>query len=387
MSGRPKQLGDLLGDLDPNLAKAFEGLGREVLADAERQQAATERAGAGAQKRQEASGGASGGPAAHIQAQPLETAPKAASGQSGEPESPSQALTQQIDLFIATGRAAAPKDELATMEHPVYAIEDGDQRILTYEHNGVTLEVTPSVKGRATIHDKDIVLTCVSKVVDAVNRGEPVSRTVSIKAHDVLTFTNRSTSGRGYDLLEQALERLVGTRIKTSIATGKPARRRTKGFGLIDAWETITRGPNNRLEELRITLSAFTFDAAMALEVLSIDQDYFKLRKATEKRLYELARKHCGDQGRWKVGLDLLQKKVGSRQPLFKFRATVRGIGEAGSLPGYHLVFLHSDDSVVFYGRSEGGLAVMESDLVTLPKLKPKGARRKSVRRPVTKGD
>jgi hypothetical protein len=50
-------------------------------------------------------------------------------------------------------------------------------------------------------------------------------------------------------------------------------------------------------------------------------------------------------------------------------------------------VFLHSDDSVVFYGRSEGGLAVMESDLVTLPKLKPKGARRKSVRRPVTKGD
>ena len=78
MSGRPKQLGDLLGDLDPNLAKAFEGLGREVLADAERQQAATEQAGAGAQKRQEAPGGASGGPAAQMQARPLETAPKAA---------------------------------------------------------------------------------------------------------------------------------------------------------------------------------------------------------------------------------------------------------------------------------------------------------------------
>ncbi|RYE99819.1 MAG: RNA replicase, partial [Oxalobacteraceae bacterium] len=112
---------------------------------------------------------------------------------------------------------------------------------------------------------------------------------------------------------------------------------------------------------------------------------YFKLRKATEKRLYELARKHCGDQGRWKVGLELLQKKVGSRQPLFKFRAAVRSIGEEGSLPGYHLVFLHTDDSVVFYGRSAAGLVAMESDLVTLPKPKAEGSRRKSVRRSTTK--
>lgn len=380
MSSEPKQLGDLLAEA--GLEAKLEALGKAVAQDAAARQAAPEQAGEGAQKRQD-------GPAeraAQIQARNQGRAPNGSRGQAVELGSPAPALTQQIDLFIATGRAAAPKDELATMEHPVYAIEDGDQRIMTYEHNGVTLEVTPSVKGRATIHDKDIVLTCVSKVVDAVNRGEPVSRTVSIKAHDVLTFTNRSTSGRGYELLEQSLERLAGTRIKTSIATGKPARRRTKGFGLIDAWETITRGPNNRLEELRITLSEFTFDAAMALEVLSIDQDYFKLRKATEKRLYELARKHCGDQGRWKVGLELLQKKVGSRQPLFKFRAAVRSIGEEGSLPGYHLVFLHTDDSVVFYGRSAAGLVAMESDLVTLPKPKAEGSRRKSVRRPTTKG-
>lgn len=380
MSSEPKQVGDLLREA--GLEAKLEALGKAVAQDAAMRQAAPEQTGEGAQKRQ----GGSAERAAQIQARNHGKALNGSNGQAVEPRSPAPALTQQIDLFIATGRAAAPKDELATMEHPVYAIEDGDQRIMTYEHNGVTLEVTPSVKGRATIHDKDIVLTCVSKVVDAVNRGEPVSRTVSIKAHDVLTFTNRSTSGRGYELLEQALERLAGTRIKTSIATGKPARRRTKGFGLIDAWETITRGPNNRLEELRITLSEFTFDAAMALEVLSIDQGYFKLRKATEKRLYELARKHCGDQGRWKVGLELLQKKVGSRQPLFKFRAAVRSIGEEGSLPGYHLVFLHTDDSVVFYGRNAAGLVAMESDLITLPKPKAEGSRRRSVRRPTTKG-
>ncbi len=160
--------------------------------------------------------------------------------------------------------------------------------------------------------------------------------------------------------------------------TGKPARRRTKAFGLIDAYEAVTRGPENRLEELRITLSEFTFDATLALEVLSIDPDYFKLRKGTEKRLYELARKHCGDQGRWKIGLDLLQKKVGSRQPLFKFRAAVRAISEANTLPGYHIVFLHTDDSVVFYGRNDAGLNAMQMDAVTrTPAMR---SRRKTIR-------
>ena len=127
----------------------------------------------------------------------LEASMKAKSKEKAEPQDISELLTSpQLDLFIATGRAASPKDELATMEHPVYAIEDGDQRILSYEHNGQTLEVTPSVKGRATIHDKDIVLCCVSKLVDAINHGQAVSRTVSITAHDLLKFTNRSTSGR-----------------------------------------------------------------------------------------------------------------------------------------------------------------------------------------------
>lgn len=33
-----------------------------------------------------------------------------------------------------------------------------DRRILNYEHNGVEITVTPSVRGLATIHDKDILI-------------------------------------------------------------------------------------------------------------------------------------------------------------------------------------------------------------------------------------
>jgi hypothetical protein len=36
--------------------------------------------------------------------------------------------------------------------------------------------VTPSVKGRATIHDKDILIFCISQLMAAINagpRGQP----------------------------------------------------------------------------------------------------------------------------------------------------------------------------------------------------------------------
>ena len=38
-------------------------------------------------------------------------------------------------------------------------------------HNGTTVEVAPSVKGRATIHDKDILIYCVSQLMSGGERG------------------------------------------------------------------------------------------------------------------------------------------------------------------------------------------------------------------------
>ena len=61
------------------------------------------------------------------------------------------------DFFICDILDALPKDDLATMEHPVFSLATKpDLRILSYVHNGVDITVTPSVRGLATIHDKDI---------------------------------------------------------------------------------------------------------------------------------------------------------------------------------------------------------------------------------------
>ena len=57
-------------------------------------------------------------------------------------------------------------------------------------------------------------------------------RRLRVTAHDLLVATNRNTGGIIYERLEDALDRLAGTRIKTNIATGDEVS--TQNFGLID---------------------------------------------------------------------------------------------------------------------------------------------------------
>lgn len=95
--------------------------------------------------------------------------------------------------------------------------------------------MTPSVRGLATIHDKDILIYCISQLVAALNAGRDVARKLTLRAHDLLVAINRKTSGDGYKRLRKALERLAGTCITTNIETG--GREVTSGFGLIESWQ------------------------------------------------------------------------------------------------------------------------------------------------------
>ena len=150
------------------------------------------------------------------------------------------AVRAQADFFVCDIFDAAPKDDMASMEHPIFSLGTRpDRRILNYAHNGVTLQVIPSVKGRATIHDKDILIYCVSQLMAALNAGRAISRTLHLKAHDLLTATNRDTSGDSYMRLREAFERLAGTRITTNMTNG--GLETTRGFGLIESWENCAQ--------------------------------------------------------------------------------------------------------------------------------------------------
>ena len=86
-------------------------------------------------------------------------------------------------------------------------------------------------------------------------------------------------------------------------------------------------------------------------------RDYFRLSGGLERRLYELGRKHCGKQAKWKIGMDLLHKKSGSRATLIKFRELLKRVVAANALPDYALSYDLAADEVLFYTRSVQRLA------------------------------
>ena len=276
------------------------------------------------------------------------------------------------DFFVCDIFDSIPgfRDDRASMEHPIFSLSTKpDKRILEYEHNGNTIKIIPSWLGLATIHDKDILLYVISYLRAALKQGHEISQNVRLTAHDLLVSTNRLTGGVEYDRLESGLNRLSGTRLETNIKTN--GFEITKNFGLIDEWEAIRRnGRDGRLIALEIKLSDWFFNSLLADELLSINRDYFRLRKPLERRLYEIGRKHCGDQKEWQVGLEKLKKKTGSTSSDKLFKHYIGKIAKTDKvkkhLPDYSLS-LH-DNVVVFRNRQPKKQPKAQNDKIgTLP--------------------
>jgi Replication initiator protein A len=274
------------------------------------------------------------------------------------------------DLFICDVADAVLKDLIPQMEHPFYSLsKKPETAIRRYEHNGNWLEIVPSVKGLATIYDKDILIYCISQLMEKLKRNEAVGPRVRITSRDLLVFTNRGTSGKDYTALCEAIDRLAGTRIKTNIRTGDEEQ--LDSFGLIDAASLRRKhGLDGRLLWVEIKLSDWVFNAIRGQEVLTLHPDYFRLGKPLERRVYELARKHCGHQATWSISLDTLLKKSGSQSVITRFRQMVKHIAKHDHLPDYHLVFDEERDMVTFYNRGGKWLErPLPSDGETLPLL------------------
>lgn len=261
---------------------------------------------------------------------------------------------------------------MASMEHPIFSLSTKpDTRVRRYEHNGKFVEITPSVKGLATIHDRDVLIYCISQLIAALNEGRQVSQTVHFKAYDLLQATNRMTNGAGYEGLKAALERLRGTTITTNVNTG--GREEFEGFGIIDRFRIVRETRDGRMQEVEIKLSDWVFNAIAAKEVLTLHRDYFRLRKPIERRIYELARKHCGHQSEWTVSLDVLQKKCGSNSTSREFKRLIGNIIAQDEthdhLPDYRIRL--DDNKVTFRNRGTMDTVANESSQAALVFLKP----------------
>lgn len=257
------------------------------------------------------------------------------------------------DFFVCDIFDAAPKGDMASMEHPIFSLSTKpDHRVRRYEHGTVFIEIKPSSDGLATVHDRDILIFCISQLMRAIKEQRAISQTVRFKAFDLLKATNRVTSGEGYGALKAAFERLAGTRISTNIVTGGVEEWNT--FGLIERATIFRETRDGRMQEVEVKLSDWVFNAIRQNEVLTLHRGYFRLRKPLERRMYELARKHCGQQNEWKISLPLLQKKCGSASTEKEFRRLALNIIDEDiafhHMPDYS-VRMQETDMVVFRNR------------------------------------
>lgn len=259
----------------------------------------------------------------------------------------------QQDLFICDVADAILKDIMPQMEHPFYSLSKNPVKtIREYRQGDNWIRITPSVHGLPTIYDKDILIYAISQIISKLNNGDPVSKRVQINTRDLLIFTNKGTGGKDYKAFEQALERLRGATISTNIKTGNIEN--TDFFGLIDS-ASIKRkyGLDGRLISVSVTLSDWVFNAIEKKEVLTLHRDYFRLGKPIERRIYEIARKHCGQQNQWSIGLIKLHLKTGSQTPVHKFRYNIKNLLKTNHLPDYTIEYDQETDIVTFRNRSE----------------------------------
>ena len=166
------------------------------------------------------------------------------------------------------------------------------------------------------------------------NRGEAIGDTVRFSARELCVATNRQIGGDHYKRLENAFARLQGTQFVTNVRTG--GKIETRIFSLIDEGGFVrTDDEKFRLNYCEVKLSRWLMRAIESDHVVTISNDYFRLRRPLERRFYEIARKHCGSKAKWQIGLAKLQNKTGSNAPLKRFRHNLREIIKNNVTPFY----------------------------------------------------
>jgi plasmid replication initiation protein len=267
----------------------------------------------------------------------------------------------EFDLFIPLMGDLPLKDQRETMERPFFSLQKR-KRVKPIEYSSpdgetwVKIEAIPAY-GMATIWDADILIWAASTLNRMREQGvNDLPRTLRTTSYDLLRAIKRDTSGRAYQELQAALQRLQTTSISTSIRA--PKRRTKAGFNWLDKWTLEVDPETDQPRGMTITLSDWVYDGIMGeRSLLTMHQDYFLLTGGLERALYRIARKHAGNQkGGWTCRVEVLRDKTGSDSKPKEFNRMLRKVVEADQLPDYAIKMATTADgspAVLFRLRGE----------------------------------
>lgn len=256
----------------------------------------------------------------------------------------------QQDFFSADILDASPKSDIASLEHPLFALSKRPScEPWEYSSGSKFVRVNPK-SGMPTILDKDVLIYVISQLREGMNRGRDVSNTVVFQPYDLFRATNRPIDGKSYQWLRGAMKRLLGTSIETNVATGSTEI--YDEFNIVQnvGFNRDTR--DSKSDSAHIQVSDWLFRAIESKEVLTLSRDYFRIRSALQRRLYEIGRKHCGKQKSWAIGMDKLYLKSGSRSPMKAFKYSVqKAIVSDDAIPDYVMDYDKEKDQLIYTNK------------------------------------
>jgi plasmid replication initiation protein len=248
-----------------------------------------------------------------------------------------------MNYQLVTLDDAPLKDERVLMEYPFFSLEKAPRftPIVYQDGDELQIRVEPGPKGLATIWDKGILIYIGSLLNDLIERGQPHSPTVTFPARGCLMAIGWDASKGAYGAFYATLERLRQTSIYTTIKAGGFVEKGASGW--IMGWRILEdeRGGRRVMVGIEVTLNPWLYRAIVKdRQVLTINPAYFDLTMGLERRLYEIARKHCGQQKRWQIGLPRLAEKCGTTQDLRHFKADLCKAIERSRLPEYEITLI-----------------------------------------------
>ena len=220
---------------------------------------------------------------------------------------------EQLNLFFPIDILEPNfRDIMPVMAIPIVSISKKKRTTpIEYERKGIYFKVEPHQKyGVPTIWDFDVLIYITSILNEARNQGKPISRFIEIVPHRLFIQckwikTTDKASGREYQRLEQALDRLQTASNITNIQIeGVKAKKRWSWISEYNKQED----DKGRIRGMNVVLSEWMFTAIMDRKVLSIPPEYFKIRSGISKYLFRIMRKMIGSNDSFRIKIETIME-------------------------------------------------------------------------------
>lgn len=260
----------------------------------------------------------------------------------------------QLDIFTVRAFEPPLRDNRDAMEFPFLSLQKKRTAPIEFKNQKVSIEVhAPSKFGIATIWDWDLIIFAASHLNDAIEHHGAASPKIRFAPHDALRQMRRTTGGKDYRELAQAIRRLRVTTVITNIRLEDGAGEE-QPFSWLSSYRIPKRytqssmtpeaphGDPDPSRPWEIELPPWLYNALLRQrEILAVHPDYFDLTGGIERWLYRLARKAVPEQANWpgiSFRMETLFARSGLTGRLRKFRAKIEEISASQLLPEYDVL-------------------------------------------------